>query len=72
MKRRNFLFTSLLAIPVASFAKFKKFVRSKAFKVDAGKDRLDKPLSLFEGDTFYTKISTKDTDGDMYALRFVS
>lgn len=38
----------------------------KGIKVDAGKDRLDKPMRLFEGDTFYTKISTNDTDGDVY------
>ena len=38
----------------------------KGFKVDAGKDRFDKTISPFEGDNFYTKISTKDTDGDMY------
>lgn len=38
----------------------------KGFKVDAGKDRFDKSISPFEGDKFYTKISTKDTDGDMY------
>ena len=68
MKRRNFLFTSLLAIPVASFAKFKKFIRAKPFKVEAGKDRFDKSISLFEGDIFYTKVSTKDTDGDMYVF----
>ncbi|HKO79235.1 MAG TPA: cupin domain-containing protein [Chitinophagaceae bacterium] len=38
----------------------------KGFKVDAGKDRFDKSISPFEGDAFYTKVSTKDTDGDMY------
>lgn len=38
----------------------------KGFKVDAGKDRFDKPIAPFEGDNFYTKVSTKDTDGDMY------
>jgi len=48
MKRRNFLFMSLLAIPVASFTKLKNFIRAKLFRVDAGKDRFDKPLSLFE------------------------
>jgi len=40
----------------------------KGFKVDAGKDRFDKSISLFEGDTFYTKVSTKDTDGDMFVF----
>lgn len=40
----------------------------KGFKVDAGKDRFDKKISPFEGDTFYSKVSTKDTDGDMYVF----
>ncbi|HWC52069.1 MAG TPA: cupin domain-containing protein [Chitinophagaceae bacterium] len=38
----------------------------KGIKVDAGKDRANAPMTLFEGDTFYTKISTNDTDGDVY------
>jgi len=29
-------------------------------------DRFEKPLSLFEGDKFYCKVSGKDTDGDLY------
>ncbi|WP_203229903.1 hypothetical protein, partial [Flavobacterium sp. LMO9] len=37
----------------------------KGFMVKAGKDRFDKPISLFEGDTFNTKVSTKDSDGDV-------
>ena len=40
----------------------------KGFKVDAGKDRFDKSISLFEGDKFYCKVSTQDTDGDMYVF----
>ncbi|MDQ6481701.1 cupin domain-containing protein [Dyadobacter sp. LHD-138] len=43
-----------------------KIREAKGFKVDAGKDRFDKNISLFEGDTFYCKVSTRDTDGDMY------
>lgn len=35
-------------------------------KVGAGKDRFDDSFSLFEGDRFYCKVSTKDTGGDMY------
>ena len=31
-----------------------------------GSDRFDKPLSLFDGDRFYCKVSGKDTDGDLY------
>lgn len=40
----------------------------KGFKVDAGKDRFDKNISPFEGDTFYCKVSAKDTDGGMYVF----
>lgn len=38
----------------------------KGFFVAAGKDRFDKSISPFEGDTFFTKVSTGDTDGDIY------
>jgi len=58
---------SVLAIPFAGLAKRKENNRNnKPFKVDAGKDRSEKAITLFEGDTFYTKVSTKDTDGDLY------
>jgi len=57
--------TSLLSTPF-SFGKVKNKRINKGFKVDAGKDRFDKPISLFEGDRFYTKVATQDTDGDLY------
>lgn len=38
----------------------------KGIMVPNGKDRMEKPLSLFEGDKFYCKVSGKDTDGDLY------
>ena len=38
----------------------------KGFMVANGSDRFDKPLSLFDGDRFYCKVSGKDTDGDLY------
>jgi mannose-6-phosphate isomerase-like protein (cupin superfamily) len=72
MKRNAFLKVclsvgALMPASLTSFGRlsYKKRV-GKGIKVDAGKDRLDKPMTLFEGDTFYTKISTKDTDGDVY------
>ena len=74
MKRGSFLkfglsLGSLLAAPFSIYAKHKNEARdNKGFKVDAGKDRFDKSISPFEGDAFYTKISTKDTDGDMYVF----
>jgi mannose-6-phosphate isomerase-like protein (cupin superfamily) len=74
MKRSSFLkfgfaIGSFLAAPFASIAKSISYGRDdKGFKVDAGKDRFDKSISPFEGDAFYTKVSTKDTDGGMYVF----
>jgi mannose-6-phosphate isomerase-like protein (cupin superfamily) len=36
--------------------------------VVSGQDRFEKPISFFAGDTFYTKVSTKDTDGGVYVF----
>ena len=74
MKRNSFLrgcsaLGTLLISPFAALAKVNGTARvDKGFKIDAGKDRFNKPISLFQGDTFYTKISTTDTDGDVYAF----
>jgi hypothetical protein len=72
MKRNAFLKVclsagTLLPVSLAAFGKtsYKKRV---GLKVEAGKDRFDKPMTLFEGDTFYTKISTNDTEGDVIFL----
>ncbi|MGF7042660.1 cupin domain-containing protein [Mucilaginibacter lappiensis] len=40
----------------------------KGFFVKVGKDRFDNSIGLLEGDTFFTKVSTKDTDGDIYVF----
>lgn len=78
MKRSNFLkllmaAASGLSVPFASFAgRRAKATGSsgerpdKGFFVAAGKDRSGKSISLFEGDTFYAKVSTADTNGDIY------
>ena len=34
--------------------------------VASNKDRFNKPLSVYGGDTFFTKISTGDTDGRLF------
>ena len=57
---------TFLSYPSAAMAEIKRKRISKGIRVSAGKDRFHKPISLFEGDTFYTKVSTKDTDGDLY------
>lgn len=72
MKRSSFLkygliTGSLFATSLNARARFKNRHREdKGFKVDTGKDRFNKNISPFEGDTFYCKLSSKDTDGDMY------
>jgi mannose-6-phosphate isomerase-like protein (cupin superfamily) len=74
MNRSSFLklgiaIGALLTSPFKSIARYKSLNREdKGFKVDAGKDRFDKSISPFEGDRFYTKVSTKDTDGDMFVF----
>jgi mannose-6-phosphate isomerase-like protein (cupin superfamily) len=72
MKRSAFLQISvaaaaLLAIPKTLHAK-KHSAPGKGFTVKAGKDRFDKSISLMEGDTFYTKVSTSDTEGGIYVF----
>ena len=74
MNRNSFFKASLtigifLTAPFAAIARINSKKRvDKAIKVDSGKDRFDKPISLFEGDTFYTKVSTADTDGDVFVF----
>ncbi|SKC72824.1 cupin domain-containing protein [Ohtaekwangia koreensis] len=74
MKRTSFLrhaaaLATVLITPVVTQAKrMNPFRTDKGFKVDAGKDRNDKSTSLFEGDTFFTKISPSDSNGDLYVF----
>lgn len=60
---------SFMMAPFALEAKPSTIKRhDRGFKVDDGKDRFDESISLFDGDTFYCKVSTEDSDGDMYAF----
>lgn len=74
MKRNSFMKISLAAVaslttPFAAIAKNNRKKRGdKVIKVVSGEDRFGKPISLFEGDTFYTKVSTTDTDGDVFVF----
>jgi mannose-6-phosphate isomerase-like protein (cupin superfamily) len=74
MNRNHFLKSclavgSFLSMPFGVMAtSFGKKRVDKGLKVDAGKDRFSRPITLFEGDTFYTKVSTADTDGDVYVF----
>ncbi len=72
MNRKSFLkrcvaLGSLSMVPSALHADHETNKREdKGFKVEAGKDRFDASISLYEGDTFSSKVSTKDTGGDLY------
>ena len=72
MNRENFLKAclssiALMATPFTMIAKSSlNFRDKKGFKVDSGKDRNNKSISLFEGDIFDSKVSSIDTDGDIY------
>lgn len=72
MNRNSFLsgcfaVGTFLIAPFAAIAKVNSKARvDKGFKVDAGKDRFGESISPFEGDAFFCKVSTKDTDGDIY------
>ena len=74
MKRNSFLKTALatgayLAAPSSLLATVNNSQRvGKGLKVEAGKDRYNKPITLFEGDTFYTKVATNDSDGDTFVF----
>jgi mannose-6-phosphate isomerase-like protein (cupin superfamily) len=74
MNRKSFLKVCLaggssLTMPLTARAQpTPKRRGDKAIKVQAGNDRFDDSVSLFEGDTFYSKVSTKDTDGDLYVF----
>jgi mannose-6-phosphate isomerase-like protein (cupin superfamily) len=65
MKRRNFLFASLLAIPLPSLAKFKSFERSKkGVFVKSGETCFGGDVKAESFDKIFCKVSEKDTDGD--------
>jgi hypothetical protein len=74
MKRNSFLKFSLAAVAslTAPFVVMAKKIKDKrgdkVIKVVSGDDRFGKPISLFNGDTFYTKVSTIDTNGDVYVF----
>lgn len=76
MKRTSFFktcsaaFVTAMMIPLNLAAAFThtKTRTNKGLHVIAGRDRFDKPISLFEGDTFFTKVSSRDSDGDVFVF----
>lgn len=77
MERTHFVksslaFAAFLFSPITQIAaSVRKFRDEKGFLVTSGNDRQNKSIALFEGDTFSTKVSTKDTDGDIYVFESV-
>ncbi len=77
MQRNSFLKVCLavgavVAVPFTALAKLSLRKRiDKPLVVKAGKDRFDKPLPIFDGDTFFTKVSGQDTDGDLYIFESI-
>lgn len=57
---------SFIAMPFALLAKNIKNRIGKGLKVNAGEDRFGAGITLMEGDQFFCKVSTSDTDGSLY------
>lgn len=75
MKRSTFLRTfaaagTLLTNSLPAFARKGNLRPGKGFEVSHGKDRHDTPFLLSANESFFTKISTADTEGDLYAAEF--
>ncbi len=74
MRRRSFIKLSGVAIPAVAIPFSGKAEQGKTerdttgFIVENGKDRHDKPITLLEGDIFYTKIATNDTNGEVFTF----
>ncbi len=70
MKRRNFVLTTLLAVPILSFGKIKSLIMmrtDKGFKVNSGEARfgIRYKMKSVTQNTLDIKISGKDTDNDL-------
>ena len=75
MKRSSFLRNiaavgALLTAPLPALARKGTFRPGKGFLVNSGKDRNNAPFQLSPNEAFFTKISTADTEGDVYAAEF--
>lgn len=74
MRRNAFLkqcisMGALFSAPFSLFAQAKNKGRiDKGFKVGAGEDRFGDKIRPFDGDSFFTKVSSKDTDGELYVF----
>jgi mannose-6-phosphate isomerase-like protein (cupin superfamily) len=77
MNRHSFLkgcaaAIALIGTPFMALSRVQYKKRAdKGIKVNAGKDRFGESITLFEGDTFYTKVSSKDSDGDIFIFETI-
>lgn len=70
MRRNHFIrfcaaAASLAFIPFSAIAGRRI---QKGIFVQSGKDRYDKPYAIFGSDNLFNKVSTSDTDGDLYII----
>lgn len=72
---RNIFFKTCLALGAAIWAPFSTYANGrkknridKGFKVAANKDRFDNSITPFKGDTFFCKVSSKDTNNELYVF----
>ena len=72
MNRKNFLLTTLTAIPALAFTKItpNDKPKKKAFKVENEKDRFNERLFFKGKHTNDVKISGKDTDGQLAMFEY--
>lgn len=72
MQRKSFVkacmaLGAMATVPFHVMAsKLARFRVKAGFMVKSGESSTGKPITLMEGDTFMTKVSANDTDGDMY------
>lgn len=62
----RFLFSAaaIITMPIVSLAR--KITNTRPLVIRAGKDRYDKPLPIFDGDMFYTKVGSADSNQGLY------
>lgn len=77
MKRNLFLrlcfsVSPIFAFPIISIPKSISIARpTKGIRVESGQDRFGKSISLLQGDTFFCKVSSMDTNGDLYIFESI-
>lgn len=72
MKRKQFLLSTLAAVPLVGFVRAQKLGSRtvKPFKVDAGKSRFNEVLTYHEVNSQHIKVSKKDTASLLSILEY--